>query len=105
MSNIWLVDPRPVTFPAKTNNYLSLADIPTEMYLRFPNSLRIRYSDPNISDIKNMPIRQSFISLQKDSVLIDIHGRYYESLMIKTSGYWAKERLADQLPYEYNPDQ
>jgi hypothetical protein len=101
LSNLWLVYPRPVTLPAKTNNYLHMADLPTEMYLKFPNSLRIRYTDPSSIDSH---YRQSYITLEKDSVLIDIYGRYHESLMIRMSGYWANQRLADMLPYEYNPD-
>jgi hypothetical protein len=105
LSNIWLNYPRPVTFPARTNNYLSLADIPTEMYLQFPNSLRIRYSDPLLPDFKIQPFQQSFLTLEKDSVLIDIFGRYHESFMIRMSGHWANDRLADMLPYEYSPDQ
>ncbi len=75
------------------------------MYLKFPSTLKIIYSDPLLTDMENYEKQHSFITLEKDSVLIDIYGRYYESFMIKMSGRWAKERLADTLPYEYKPDE
>ncbi len=105
LSNIWLVNPRPIILPARTNRYLRLADIPSEMYLKFPSTLKIIYSDPLLTDMENYEKQHSFITLEKDSVLIDIYGRYYESFMIKMSGHWAKERLADTLPYEYEPEE
>ncbi len=105
MSNIWLGNPRPVIIPVNTNQYLRLADIPSEMYLKFPSTLKIIYSDPLLIDMGNYEKQHSFITLEKDSVLIDIYGRYHESFMIKMSGHWAKERLADTLPYEYKPDE
>jgi hypothetical protein len=105
LSNIWLVNPRPIIVPARTNRYLRLADIPTEMYLKFPSTLKIIYSDPLLTDMENYEKQHSLITLEKDSVLIDIYGRYHESFMIKMSGHWAKERLADTLPYEYEPEE
>ena len=43
----------------------------------------------------------SWIKLEKDSVIIDKLGRYYETFGIKSYGFWATQRLADTLPYEY----
>jgi hypothetical protein len=73
------------------------------MYLGFPSTLKIVYSDPSNMEAFEREDELSFITLEKDSILIDIHGRYYEAFMIKTSGYWATQRLADTLPYEYSP--
>ncbi|MCO6472159.1 MAG: carboxypeptidase-like regulatory domain-containing protein [Melioribacteraceae bacterium] len=47
----------------------------------------------------------SWVKLQADSVIFDKQGRYFDEFMIETFGYWAKERLSDMLPLEYNlPD-
>lgn len=92
-----------------TNRFLSRADQPREMYLKFPDYLEISYNK-EIEDRKyllflgeNRPVKKqtSWIRLESDSVLIDTEGRYFETFKIHFYGYWAWERLADMLPYEY----
>ena len=72
------------------------------MYFMFDKFLEIRYEDPNhIKSIVKPKEQVSWITLTKDSILIDKAGRYYETFSIKTSGYWGLERLSDILPFEY----
>jgi hypothetical protein len=68
----------------------------------FDNYLEIRYRNPNkIRGHFNSKENISWITLEKDSMLIDKAGRYYETFSIETSGYWGKERISDMLPLEY----
>lgn len=49
-------------------------------------------------------VQESWIMLETNqAVKIDGHGRYANDLAISKFGYWAWERLADMLPYEYEP--
>jgi len=47
----------------------------------------------------------SFIILHSKYVHIDKQGRYFDKYKLETKGYWAFERLADMLPFNYTaPD-
>ena len=102
--------PRPIVDePISIKGLLSRGEINTERYLSISNYLRI-YFIPNYNKedytfnfkIKNaIGIQSSFIELEKDSVLIDIFGRYYDKFGIHTYGKFGQERIADMLPYEY----
>jgi len=92
-----------------TNRFLTKADQPNEMYLKFSDYLEITYSKDFedriylrfIEENRSVKKQTSWIKLESDSVLIDIEGRYFETLKLHSYGYWAWERLADMLPYEY----
>ena len=51
-----------------------------------------------------IPIQSSWITLPQGFVTIDAHGNEYGDYMITRFGYWAWERLGEQLPYNYEPD-
>jgi hypothetical protein len=82
-----------------------------EMYLDFHDYLGVRY----IHDREEKPflyyhhltrdagVQESWITLEGREVRIDQQGRYANDLAIAKYGYWAWERLADMLPYEYSP--
>ena len=73
-----------------------------EMYLKFDNYLEINYTNSDQSKNKFTTEDQvSWINLEKDSILIDKAGRYYETFSIKTAGLWSLEKMSDLLPYEY----
>ncbi len=92
----------PIIFLANTNQYLKPAKNKNEMYLKFENYLEVKYNNPNKKKFpEDDRTKVSWIRLEKDSVLIDKLGRYYETFSIKSHGYWATQRLADTLPYEY----
>jgi len=80
-------------------------------YLDFHEYLGVRY----IHDREEKPflyyhqlmrdagVQESWITLEKQTVQIDAQGRYANDLAIAKFGYWAWERLADMLPFEYEP--
>lgn len=108
MSNPWR-GPR-ITQLVNTNKLLSPGPMPSERYLKFKNYLQVMFEKE--PEEKNYPYLQSergepgyqvsWITLESDSVIIDARGRYFDTFKIKTSGYWAWERLADMLPLEYS---
>ena len=100
----------PVTeVPISMKELLSQGTIKTERFLRFKKYIRIYYI-PNYDkdyypfnfNIKNIPnIQSSIIELERDSVMVDIKGRYYDKFGIHTYGTFGQERVSDMLPYEY----
>lgn len=96
------MDIKPIIKLVNTNNYLKPTDIESEMYFKFNNFLEIRYTDPNQTGFfLKSEDDISWITLEKDSIIIDKSGRYYETFSIKTSGFWGLERISDILPFEY----
>ena len=88
---------------ANTNNYLKPAENLNEMYLKFDNYLEVSYTNHDHARNLFKPENQvSWIKLEKDSVIIDRAGRYYETFLIKTAGFWSLERISDFLPFEYD---
>ncbi|MCD6115501.1 carboxypeptidase-like regulatory domain-containing protein [bacterium] len=54
---------------------------------------------------KKKAFQTSWILLNTDQpVIYTIYGSLYDPFKIKTYGYWAWERLAESLPYNYIPD-
>ncbi|PIW70555.1 MAG: hypothetical protein COW08_01230 [Ignavibacteriales bacterium CG12_big_fil_rev_8_21_14_0_65_30_8] len=91
-------DYRPIVFGVNTYKYLSPSENPNELFIKFNNYFEIWYEDPADEDAD---VLTSWIKLEKDSVVIDRMGRYYETFGIKSYGDWANERIAETLPYEY----
>jgi len=85
-----------------TNCFLTETSNPNEMYLQFDGSLEITYSDKSVP-FKNINNSNgtSWIKIVSDSTILDKQGRYFDIYAIKTSGLWAKERVADMLPFDY----
>lgn len=46
----------------------------------------------------------SWLALKRPPVSIDEFGRLHDPLYVKTFGYWAWMRVAEMLPWEYDPD-
>ena len=64
-------------------------EIEEEKYIRFIASFR----DPGY--------QQSIIKLHSPAVRFNDSGNYFDDFQIETFGYWAFERLADQLPFDF----
>ena len=87
---------------ANTNEYLRPAENENEMYLKFDNYLEITYTNSDHSKNKFKTNNHiSWIKLEKDSILIDKAGRYYETFSLKTAGLWSLEKMSDLLPFDY----
>jgi hypothetical protein len=40
----------------------------------------------------------------KESIIIEQNGYFYDQNDITSSGYWAWDKVAEQLPYDYKED-
>ncbi|MCH7974826.1 MAG: carboxypeptidase-like regulatory domain-containing protein [Bacteroidetes bacterium] len=93
---------KPIIFYVNTNQYIKPTKNSNEMYLKFENYFEVQYQNLNKEKFpEDNDNKISWIKLEKDSVIIDKLGRYYETFGIKSYGFWATQRLADTLPYEY----
>lgn len=79
--------------------------------LFFPGKLRVVYAnekpDPAyLSSAKlpsGTPLQISVLDLA-DGIIIEENGFYYDQKDVLTLGYWAWEKMADFLPYDYSPE-
>jgi putative cell wall-binding protein len=74
---------------------------PNELYLVTDKQIYISY-DKEYDDLTYEP-QISRLILHSDSVYFDKMGRYHDEFMIQTLGQMAKQRLAEMLPFEYQP--
>ncbi len=77
--------------------------------LFFPGKLRVVYSNEKPSKAylteaklpSNTPVQISILDLA-DGIIIEENGYYYDQKDVLTLGYWAWEKMADFLPYDYS---
>jgi hypothetical protein len=93
-----------------SDSLVSLASVESELMLSFKKRMKVRYRKESEEmnyglDNWSTPTYQqtSYIILDKDSVIIDKNGRYFEVYMIEQQGYMGWERVGDQLPFNYGP--
>jgi hypothetical protein len=113
-----------------TNLYLEAGELPNERWLRFPGYLHVTYTKeleeynyidyfyedraPNgqqsffklttteiLTDTTKVLIDPAKVLADTAKVLIDTSGHFYNRYGLTVYGYWAWERIADLLPYEY----
>ena len=98
--------------PISFLNLLNKSEIETERFLMFEDYLKVYFVPSYIEDPFpiNYNIQQiaeaeaSYLYLEKDSVMVDYRGRYFDEFGIHTYGHFGQERVSDMLPYEYlNP--
>jgi hypothetical protein len=73
--------------------------------------LRVVYTgerpEPKYLRVRKLPLNTTVqISILEfpDYIAIEQNGYYYDQKDILTSGYWSWEKLADLLPYDYDPE-
>ena len=84
---------------------------PVEVEIYFPRKISITYTKkrPEADYLKKMglpkgiPYQISYIDL-RDAIVINENGYYYDQKNWVNQGYWSWKNLADQLPYDYSPD-
>lgn len=88
------------------------SELSNEVYLSFPDYLGVRYlrEEEEREFLSHHQVerdtgpQESWIKLESGRpVKIDRHGRYLGDTALVKYGYWAWERLADMLPFEYQP--
>jgi CarboxypepD_reg-like domain len=81
-----------------------------EIELRFPGKLRVVYLEekPDKAYLEykklspNTTVQVSILSLA-DAIIVEENGYFYEQKDVLSLGYWSWEKLADFLPYNYDP--
>ena len=81
---------------------LQLGLHPFERRLKFKNYLKIIYKNEE-DEIHSRNFQESFITLLQDEVTITTSGQIYEVLAVVNYGRWGEERLAEELPLDYEP--
>jgi len=69
--------------------------------------VEIAYRNPDGSPPRRLatrPTQSSWLTLLNGFTRIDTQGNEYSAYSMKQYGYWAWERLGEQLPYDYRPD-
>ena len=102
-------DPR--YLPLGSDTLMFLTENENELYLVFKGKMKIIYNKeseehnftPEQRGRAPKPYQTSFITLNKEKVIVDKKGRYVETYMIEQQGEMAWERVADQLPWDYLP--
>jgi len=101
----------PKYHPLGLDTLMFLAENENELYLGFKGKMKIIYNKeseehnftPEQRGQTLKPYQTSFITLNKEKVIVDKKGRYTETFMIEQNGEMAWERVADQLPWDYLP--
>jgi len=101
----------PKYHPLGLDTLMFLAENENELYLGFKGKMKIIYNKeseehnfiPEQRGQTPKPYQTSFITLNKEKVIVDKKGRYTETYMIEQQGEMAWERVADQLPWDYWP--
>jgi hypothetical protein len=82
-----------------------------ETDLKLPGRLRVVYSlekpDPGYLSVNKLSLQTTIqVSILElpDIVSIEENGYYYDQREILTLGYWSWEKVADLLPYDYEPE-
>lgn len=74
---------------------------PNELLLVCDDELEVEYFK-EYQELNYDP-QISYIKTHADSVYFDKRGRYHDGFMLETMGYMYKQRLAEMLPFEYEP--
>jgi len=88
---------RPVGFEMNVDGLLSPGETPYEKKLDFKDVLQVVYTHEGISRI-------SLIEINGLSVTVFTNGLTANPLGLWTYGYWSKQRGADMLPIDYEPE-
>lgn len=93
-------------------NHVQPTENPGEYRLKFHNYIGVKYpgEKEELNFLNDMHLERgarvqiSDIKLEAPSIIIEEKGRYWDTFKLHIYGYWAWERLAESLPYEYSPD-
>jgi hypothetical protein len=93
---------------------LFIDDVTNEYYLQFNNRVIVQYNRTphSVAYLSTKGFVQglndkgytAYINPVVDKLGIDMNGAVEELLSISYSGFWVYEKLANQLPYNYQPD-
>ena len=83
-----------------TPDEISLTPEPNTPFLQlyFDQAIRVTYRTPRINN-------QSILQLSNDHALIDTVGNLLTPLSMTIHGAWSSRRIADTLPFDYEPEE
>lgn len=101
--------PSPIYNPYEAPYYDTLDFKRVELF--FPGKLRVVYSKekpgPEYLAANKLPagtpVQISILDLA-NGIIVEENGYYFDQKDVLTLGYWAWEKMADFLPYDYHPD-
>ena len=101
--------PSPIYNPYDTLYYDTLQFKRVELF--FPGKLRVVYAKEKPGPAylaanklpMNTPVQISILDLA-NGIIVEENGYYFDQKDVLTLGYWAWEKMADSLPYDYHPD-
>lgn len=101
--------PSPIYNPYEEPYYDTLEFKRVELF--FPGKLRVVYSKEKPGPAylaanklpMSTPVQISILDLA-DGIIVEENGYYFDQKDVLTLGYWAWEKMADFLPYDYHPD-
>jgi hypothetical protein len=109
----FIIDPATVA-PIEAVKILFIDSISNEYYLHFSNTIIVEYNKRprSVDYLSTIGFVQglnnkgftAYISLLTDKAGIDINGVIDEPESIMYNGFWVYEKLANQLPYNYQPN-
>ena len=82
-----------------------------DVEINWPGKLRVFYKN-EMPDKKFLTQYKLPLTLKSQVTILDIadvfvieqNGYFYEQSDIVNTGYWSWEKVAESLPYDYNPD-
>jgi len=91
--------------------YYGSPDSTGEVNVWFPRKFSVTYTkkkpEPEFLKKYGMPKNVStqitYVDL-RDEIFIKVNGYFYDQKAWVNQGYWSWKNLADQLPYDYEPD-
>lgn len=90
--------------------HYAFVDSTKEVELDYPAKLQITYMKKGMEEpyrkknkLPNIAIQTSFLDF-KNGIVIQQNGYFYDQRSLVNQGYWSWKNLADQVPYDYEPD-
>lgn len=101
--------PSPIYNPYEAPYFDTLDFKRVELF--FPGKLRVVYSKEKPGPAylaanklpMNTPVQISILDLA-DGIIVEENGYYFDQKDVLTLGYWAWEKMAESLPYDYRPE-
>jgi len=88
-------------FPMDPQQVIVESSDSNSLILKTDKSILVIY-EKEYQPLERIP-QDSYLITHADSVYFDTKGRYYDEFLLEKFGYMAKQRLAEMLPFEYEP--
>ncbi|RJP60654.1 MAG: carboxypeptidase-like regulatory domain-containing protein [Melioribacteraceae bacterium] len=90
-----------ISKPLYPDSVIADSERPNELILNCRTQIYVIYNK-EYQKLNYKP-QYSFIKPHADSIYFDKGGKYFDELKLETTGYFGIQRLAEMLPFEYEP--